>query len=468
MPVLRQLQQAIRLRRLAEGRALAALLQVEGHLLRRDVLLIAGSVSQAVRQHQQGYIAAVCGNFHIPRHQAHGPHRQVLPRAVAAAHALPVALQRHAVQAPQLRVPGPGHPGNMRPAVCRRALSVRAKQVRPHQGRRGVLQQRNAEILPGRQPPAVRHRAAHRGAGGGNSLRPARIPRRGLSQVGNGKLADPGPLPAGDLACVKGSLGLGIPLHPGGHILRRRAAVVVAHRRPAAQNRRLHAPGHRGRKGHRFRPDAGAAAVGLAGQRALAAGRIGNLSRQTLRHKPVIARGHAACNGLRRPAEHIAQGMRKATGRSGQANVRRLPYGHAADTGRGGPGYGGQGEASAGGVVVPVAVQPPGEGPHHQGLAAVPVMLHLQGAGAEGAVLVVRNVGVGAPGINLHAAYRHRRHSYGIGVVLLPGAQAAGPGDGGLVRRRVLLLHLPFHPEIGLVFHIRLDGLAHALTLRST
>ena len=356
----------------------------------------------------------------------------------------------------------------MRPAVCRRSLSVRAKQVRPHQGRRGVLQQRNAEILPGRQPPAVRHRAAHRGTGGGYGLRPARIPRRGLSQVGNGKFADPGPLPAGDLACVKGSLGLGISLHPGGHILRRRAAVVVAHRRPAAQDRRLHAPGHRGRKGHRFRPDKGAAAVGLAGQRALATGGVGNLGRQALRHKPVIARGHPCGNGLRRPAEHIAQGMCKATGRSGQANVCRLPHGHAADTGRGGPGNGGQGEAPAGGVVVPVAVQPPGEGPHHQGLAAVPIMLHLQGAGAEGAVLVVRDVGIGAPGINLHTAYRHRRHPYGIGVVLLPGAQAAGPGDGGLVRRRVLLLHLPFHPEIGLVFHIRLDGLAHALTLRST
>ena len=356
----------------------------------------------------------------------------------------------------------------MRPAVRRRSLSVRAKQIRPHQGRRGVLQQCNAEILPGRQPPAVRHRAAHRGAGGGYGLRPARIPLRGLSQVGNGKLADPGPLPAGDLTCVKGGLGLGIPLHPGGHILRRRVAVVVGHRRPAAQNRRFHASGHRGRKGHRFRPDKGAAAVGLAGQRALAAGGVGDLGRQTLRHKPVIARGHPCGNGLRRPAEHIAQGMRKATGRSGQANVRRLPHGHAADTGRGSPGDGGQRHLSAHRQAVWGPAAGDSGAPHaaeRYRLGAVVVVADLLRPFAQ---YIPRRAGIAEGVVGLFAVYAPVCVPVLVVAARGVGVQVQHHVHGALVVGCALLCHLVVQPQFEPVLPCLTVDACHAFTLRST
>ena len=75
-------------------------------------------------------------------------------------------------------------------------------------------------------------------------------------------------------------------------------------------------------------------------------------------------------------------------------------------------------------------------------------MAQLQRTRGESAVLVVRNVGVGAAVVHLYPGDAYRRHLNGIGVVLLPRGQAAGPGDGSLVAGNALAAgDFPFYPK---------------------
>ena len=88
----RHIQQLVLLRRLAEGRALAALLQMKSHLLRGDIFLELRGVAQAVRHHDLCRVAPVTGDLHVAGDKPHRAEGQRHAFAVAASNAFPVAL----------------------------------------------------------------------------------------------------------------------------------------------------------------------------------------------------------------------------------------------------------------------------------------------------------------------------------------------------------------------------------------
>ena len=339
----------------------------------------------------------------------------------------------------------------MCPAVCRSALAVRAVKSRPHQHRRGVALQLHGHVLPGRQPPAVRHCAAHRGRGGGDGLRAVGAFLHGLAQIRHGVFCNARPLLAGDLAPIKHRLGLGVTLHPRRNAACLGAAVVVGHRSPAVCQGGLHALGHRGGKRHGFRPDKGAAVIGSARQRACADGAVGDLRRQTLRHRPLHLRAGVFGDGSRRRAENVAQCVGKGRGRPRQADAHRLPHCRRPHDGFGSTGNGSQLKTlrrRRGRQIAAVLPHLPAECGHREGLAAVCVVAHLQRAGGESVLLIVSDVGIRSAGVHRHSADGNGGHFHGVGIELMSRRHAAGPVDGGLVGRNILPAALPFHPEV--------------------
>ena len=448
IPIRRQLQRLAFLRRLTKGGAVSPRLQVEGHLLRGDGRLIGGGVPQAVGGDDLRRIAFLRAQRRAAADDLRRPGLHGYAASVAAAHSLPVTLDGHTVLPTQGGILCRGNTCNVRAAVRCLALRVRAVQLHPVQRRLGVGQQRNGEVLIGREAPAVRHRAAHLGGGGRNGPRPVWAGRHGLSQVGDGVLLHRSSLLTGDLAAVEGGLGLGVALHPRGNGAGLGAAVIVGHRGPARTQGGLHAARHRRCKGYRLCTNEAAALVGLAGERSGAAELACDLRRQALRYGPGIAAPCLGGNGPRRAAEAVAQRMGKGRGCPGQADGRLAADGHRPDRGRGGPGYGGQGETLGCGGVVAVAEQPSGKGCHGKALGSVCVVAQLQRSRGEGAVLVVRYVGVGAAVVHLYPGDAYRRHLDGIVIILLPRGQAAGPRDGGLVVRDALAAgDFPFYPK---------------------
>ena len=147
--------------------------------------------------------------------------------------------------------------------------------------------------------------------------------------------------------------------------------------------------------------------------------------------------------------------MGKTRHRTGQADGHGLPHDHRANYRHGSAGDGGQRKAlrrRRGRQIAAVLPHLPTEGRHREGLAAVRIVGDGQGAGSEGAFLVVGDVGVRPTGVHRRAIDGNGGHFYSVGIELMSRCNAARPADGGFIAGNILTGQLPFHPEIGVIY----------------
>ena len=340
---------------------------MKGHPLRGDAVLKLRGVAQAVCDDQLGHIASVRGDHRAPGDDPRHPGGERRAASVAAAHSLPVAPDDSRVLSSDGGIVRRGTTRNVCAAVRCGAIAVRAVQPCPRYGRRRVGMDGYLEVLIGRQSPAVCHRAAHRGGGAAYGFRAVWAFGDGFPQIGNAVSPYACPLLAGDPAVVKLRPGLGIALHPRPDGACLGAAVVVGHRRPAGGESRLHAPRHRSCKGYGLAPDQGAPAIGHASQCPRAAGVMGDLRRQALRQPPHRACAQSAADGSGGAAEAVGQRVGEGAGGSGQTDGHLLANGGRSHRRHGCSGDGGQFKALRRGIVVSVAIQPPGKCRHGKG-----------------------------------------------------------------------------------------------------